>query len=82
MAFGVKLTTTHTPSQNGVGECKNRIVIEMGRTMLEHSGLPKCFRAEASATAIHILNCAPTLALQGSTPFKALTGAKPSCAHL
>ena len=77
-----QLTTAHTPSQNGVAERKNRSIIEMGRTMLEHSGLPKKFWAEASATAIHILNRAPTSALPGKTPFEALTGNKPSCAHL
>ena len=77
-----QLTTAHTPSQNGVAERKNRSVMEMGRTMLEHSGLPRRFWAEASATAVHILNRAPTSALPGLTPFEALTGTKPSCAHL
>ena len=61
---------------------KNRSVIEMGRTMLEHSGLPKRIWAEASATTVHILNCAPTSALPRMTPFEALTDSKPSCAHL
>ena len=42
--------------------------------MLEHSGLPKCFWAEASTTTVHILNRAQTLDLPGSTPFEALTG--------
>lgn len=74
-----QLTTAHTPSQNGVAERKNCSVIEMGRTMLEHSGLPKHLWGEASATAVHI---APTSALPGMTPFEALTGSKPSCAHL
>ena len=32
--------------------------------------------------AVHILNRAPTSALPGMTPFEALTGSKPSCAHL
>ena len=36
-----QLTKAPTPSPNGVAMHKNRSVIEMGRTMLEHSGLPK-----------------------------------------
>ena len=51
-----QLTTTHTLSQNG----KNHSVIEMGRMMLEHNGLPKRFWAEVSATTVHILNRALT----------------------
>ena len=42
-----QLTTAHTPSQDGVAERKNRSVMEMGSTMLEHSGLPRRFWAEA-----------------------------------
>ena len=76
-----QLTTTHTPSQNGIAKRKNRFVIEMGRMMLEHSGLPRRFWAEASATMVHILNRAPTSALPGLTAFEAFMGTKPSCAH-
>lgn len=77
-----QLTTAYAPSQNGVAERKNRSIVEMGRAMLEHSGLPKKFWAEVSAAAVHILNRSPTSALPGKTPFEALTGSKPSCAHL
>ena len=49
---------------------------------LEHSRPPRRFWAEASATAVHILNRAPTFTLLGLTPLEALTGTKPSCAHL
>ena len=78
-----QLSTAHTLSQNGVAKHKNHSVMEMGCMMLENSDLPRQFWAEASALVVHIiLNRAVTSALPSLTPFEALTGTKPSCAHL
>ena len=45
-----------TPQQNGIEERKNRTLVEMTRTMLCESQLPKYFWAEAVNTACYILN--------------------------
>ena len=42
------------PSQNGVVERMNRTIVEMGRTMLAASGLPRSFWALAMDTAVYM----------------------------
>lgn len=42
-----EFASTDTPSKNGVVERKNRTVIEMAQTMLEHQNLPQNLWAEA-----------------------------------
>lgn len=46
-----QLTVRSTPQQNGVAERKNRIIMELVRSMLKTKGLPKIFCAEAVACA-------------------------------
>ncbi|KAM3219163.1 hypothetical protein P3L10_023694 [Capsicum annuum] len=41
------LTATYTPQQNGVCERKNRIILDMIRSLLKRCGLPRDFWAEA-----------------------------------
>lgn len=77
-----QLTTPYTPSQNGVVERKNRTIIEMARTMLEHASLPRIFWAEACSTAVYLQNRSPTSAVASMTPYQAYYGRKPSVAHL
>ena len=55
-----QLTVAYSPQQNGVSERKNRIVMEMARSMLKEKGLPNTFWAEAVYTAVYILNRCPT----------------------
>ncbi|MCO5560599.1 hypothetical protein L7F22_014215 [Adiantum nelumboides] len=83
-SFGIRreLSNVGTPSENGVVERKNRTVVEMGQTLLEHRDLPRFLWAESVATAVHILNRAPTFAVPHSTPYEAYYGKKPSIAHL
>ncbi|WP_251363026.1 DDE-type integrase/transposase/recombinase, partial [Escherichia coli] len=56
--FGINhnFSAPRTPQQNGVVERKNRTLIEMARTMIIESGLPKSFWAEAVQTACFIIN--------------------------
>ena len=48
-----------TLEQNGVVECKNRILVEMVRTMLTENGLPRYFWVEAVNTACYISSIEP-----------------------
>ena len=82
--FGIRreLANVGTPSENGVVERKNQTVVEMARTLLEHRSLPRFLWAESVATAVHILNRAPTSAVPHKTPYEAYFGRTPSVAHL
>ena len=51
-----EFSAPRTPQQNGVVERKNRTLQECARTLLNSSGLPKHFWAEAVATACYVLN--------------------------
>ncbi|KAK4406314.1 Retrovirus-related Pol polyprotein from transposon TNT 1-94 [Sesamum angolense] len=81
---GIKHQTivSYNPQQNGVSERKNRIVMEMARSMLQEKHLPKAFWAEAVYTAVYLLNRCPTKAVQNMTPIEAWSGKKPSAKHL
>ena len=81
---GVKheCTIPKTPEQNGVAERKNRTLVEAVRSMLSTSKLPYKFWAEALARAVYLRSRSPTKAIEGMTPFEALTGEKPNVDHL
>jgi len=73
---GIKrqLTAAYTPQQNGVCERKNRTILNMVRSLLRGSGIPKSFWPEVVNWSIHILNRSPTLAVQNMTPEEAWSG--------
>ncbi|KAJ4764255.1 polyprotein [Rhynchospora pubera] len=78
-----QVTIGFTPEQNGVAERKNRTIVEMARTMMNEKGLPLSFWAEATYTAVYLLNRCPTKAVENKTPFEAWSGGrKPSVNHL
>ena len=72
-----QLTAPYSPQQNGVVERRNQSVVAMARCMLKAKNLPGYFWGEAVTTAVHILNRAPTRALDGKTPFEAWHGERP-----
>ena len=76
-----QFSTPYTPQQNGVAERKNRTLFESARCMLQHSGLPNVFWAEAINTAAYVLNRAPTSAVKDKTPQEAWSGKKPTVQH-
>jgi len=74
-------TTAGSPYQNGVAERRNRTLLDMVRSMLSSSKLPKSLWVEALKTAVYILNRVPTKAVP-KTPFELLKGWKPSLRHM
>jgi hypothetical protein len=70
-------TAPYTPQQNGVVKRRNQTVITMARSLLKASGMPATFWGEAVATAVYILNRAPTKAVDGMTPYEAWHGHRP-----
>ena len=77
-----ELTVPKNPEQNGVAERMNRTLLESVRAMLADVKLPQKFWAEALSTAVYLRNRSPTTAINYSTPYEALTGAKPDVKHL
>ncbi|RVW18326.1 Retrovirus-related Pol polyprotein from transposon TNT 1-94 [Vitis vinifera] len=74
-------TMPGSPDQNGVAERRNRTLLDMVRSMLSSSKLPKFLWTEALKTAVYILNRVPTKAIP-KTPFELLKGWKPSLRHM
>ncbi|KAD3068312.1 hypothetical protein E3N88_36192 [Mikania micrantha] len=77
-----ELTIPHTPEHNGVVERKNRTVMGLTRSMLKQKELPNHFWAEGVATAVYLLNRAPTKAVPNKTPLEGWEGLKPTVHHL
>ncbi|CAL2271954.1 unnamed protein product [Prunus armeniaca] len=76
-----QLTMTYSPQQNGVAKRKNRMVVEMAKSMLYEKGLPYEFWTEAVNTTVYILNRCPSKSLKKVIPFEAYIGRKPGIAH-
>lgn len=75
-------TCAYTPQQNGVAERMNRTIMEKVRCMLSDSGLPKKFWAEATHTAVIIINKTPSSALNFEAPDKKWYGKPPVYSYL
>ena len=74
-------TMPGSPYQNGVAERRNRTLIDMVRSMLSNSKLPRSMWTEALKTAANILNRVATKAVS-KTPFELFKGWKPSLQHM
>ena len=74
-------TSPGSPDQNGVAERRNRTLLDIVRSMLSSSNLPKFLWTEALKTAVYILNRVPTKAVP-KTPFELFKGWKPSLQHV
>uniref|UniRef100_A0A3Q7XZQ9 Uncharacterized protein LOC113786557 n=1 Tax=Cicer arietinum TaxID=3827 RepID=A0A3Q7XZQ9_CICAR len=70
-----------TPQQNGVVERKNRSLIELARTMLSDSNLPKYFWADAVNTACYVSNRVIIRPILKKTPYELYKGRKPNISH-
>ena len=72
----------YTPQQNGVAERKNRHLMEVARSIMFHTNVPKRFWGDAVVTATYLINRKPTRVLLDSTPYEVLNKTKPSINHL
>ena len=62
-------------------ECKNRILVEMARTMLMENGLPRYFWVKAVNTACYIINRAMVRPILKKIPYELFKGKKPNLSH-
>ncbi|UYV77157.1 hypothetical protein LAZ67_14003462 [Cordylochernes scorpioides] len=75
-------TMTYTPQQNGVAERMNRTLLDLVRSTISRSGLPKASWAELTHTAAYVRNRVLNNHNGESTPYELWTGNKPSLKHL
>ena len=70
-----------SPDQNGVAERRNRTLLDMVRSMLASSKLPKSLWTKALKTTVYILNWVLTKAIE-KMPFELFKSWKPSLRHM
>ena len=61
-----------TPQQNGVAERKNRHLLEVARSIMFTTNVPKHFWGEAVLTATYLINRMPSRVLKFQTPCQAI----------
>lgn len=81
---GIKrhLTAPYTPQQNGVVERRNRILLEMTRSIMKHMRVPNYFWGEAIRHSTYLLNRIATRSLKDRTPYELFHEKKPNISHL
>lgn len=75
-------TAPYMPQQNGMVERRNRIVVEMARSLLKQIKMPSIMWAEAVRHSVYILNRLPTRALTDQTPYEAWMESKQDVGHI
>jgi len=80
---GIKheFSTPYTPQQNGVVERKNRMLINMARTMLDEYKTSDIFFCEAINTACHAINGLYLHKKLKKSSYELLTGNKPKVSY-
>ncbi|KAJ9541315.1 hypothetical protein OSB04_027821 [Centaurea solstitialis] len=61
---------TNTPQQNGVAERKNRHILEISRSLMFTTNVPKYYWGEAVLTAVYLMNRMPSKVLKFQTPLQ------------
>uniref|UniRef100_H3H942 Integrase catalytic domain-containing protein n=1 Tax=Phytophthora ramorum TaxID=164328 RepID=H3H942_PHYRM len=81
---GIEQQTTvpYAHQTNGMAERAIRTIVTIGRSMLHHAKLDKCFWAEAAMTAIYVKNRLPSPKVEHKTPFEIVYKSKPSVKHM
>ncbi|KAG2760792.1 hypothetical protein Pcac1_g27314 [Phytophthora cactorum] len=81
---GIEQQTTvpYAHQTNGTSERAIRTIVTIGRSMLHHAKLDKCFWAEAAVTAIYVKNRLPSPKIEHKTPFEIVYKSKPSVKHM
>ena len=70
-----------SPDQNDVAERRNQTLVDMVRSILSNSDLPKFLWIDTRKTTVYILNGVPTKAVL-KTPFELWKCWKPSLRHM
>jgi hypothetical protein len=80
----LQMTAPYSPSQNGVTECMNRMLVELACAMLADSKLPEFLWELAVAHAAYLQNMSYTSTprLGNKTPYQVWHGRKPDASHL
>jgi hypothetical protein len=80
---GIKheFSAPYTPQQNGVVERKNKMLIDMARTVLGEYNTPERFWSEAVNTAFHAINRLYLHRLLKKTSYELLTSNKPNVSY-
>ncbi|GJX79499.1 zinc finger, CCHC-type containing protein [Tanacetum coccineum] len=73
-------TPPYTPQHNGVSERRNRTLLDMVRSMMSQTTLPKSFWDYALETAARILNMVPTKKVE-KTPYEVWHGQAPKLSY-
>nr|GFA24035.1 zinc finger, CCHC-type [Tanacetum cinerariifolium] len=74
-------TPPYTPQHNGVSESRNRTLLDMVRSMMSQTTLPKSFWDYALETVARILNMVPTKKVD-KTPYEIWHGQAPNLSYL
>ncbi|GKA55115.1 retrotransposon protein, putative, ty1-copia subclass [Tanacetum coccineum] len=74
-------TPPYTPQQNGMSERRNKTLLDMVRSMMSQTTLPKSFCDYAIKTAARILNMVPTKKVE-KTPYEEWHGQAPKLSYL
>ncbi|GJY38535.1 retrotransposon protein, putative, ty1-copia subclass [Tanacetum coccineum] len=74
-------TPPYTPQHNGVSKRRNRTLLDMVRSMMSQTTLPKSFWDYALETAARILNMVPTKKVE-KTPYEVWHGQAPKLSYL
>ena len=67
-----------TPQQNGIAERKNRHLLEVARSLMFSTNVPKLFWGEAVLTAAYLINRMPSRVLKFQTPCQTLLKSFPT----
>jgi hypothetical protein len=76
-----QFSAPRVPQQNGVVKQKNRILVEMARTMLDEHRTSRRFGANAISIACYTSNWIFLHSILNLTPFELHFGRKPSVSH-
>ncbi|GKD72480.1 retrotransposon protein, putative, ty1-copia subclass, partial [Tanacetum coccineum] len=82
-SYGIvsQLTPPYTPQHNGVSERRNQTLLDMVRSMMNLTTLPKSFWGYALESAARILNMVPTKKVE-RTPYEIWHGKAPKLSYL